>query len=72
MKIVTVLGGRPQFIKARVGGNDIALTSSLTEVLVHTGQHVDSNMLDVLNDRVLPFFKQHDIPILRVLRPGLF
>lgn len=47
MKILTVLGARPQFIKASVVSHAIAAASGLTEVLVHTGQHFDANMSDV-------------------------
>lgn len=46
-KIVTVLGARPQFIKASVVSHAIAQSSDLSEVLVHTGQHFDANMSDV-------------------------
>jgi UDP-GlcNAc3NAcA epimerase len=47
-KIVTVLGARPQFIKASVVSHAIAQQGgALQEVLVHTGQHFDSNMSDV-------------------------
>ncbi len=46
-KIVTVLGARPQFIKASVVSNAITKFHGLFEVLVHTGQHFDSNMSDV-------------------------
>lgn len=46
-KIVTVLGARPQFIKASVVSHAIAQTFALSEVLVHTGQHFDANMSDV-------------------------
>lgn len=46
-KIVTVLGARPQFIKASVVSHAIGQTDALTEVLVHTGQHFDVNMSDV-------------------------
>lgn len=46
-KIVTVLGARPQFIKASVVSHAIAETPNLSEVLVHTGQHFDANMSDV-------------------------
>lgn len=53
MKIVTVLGARPQFIKAI--GVSLALASlrsgggraAPTEVVVHTGQHYDSDMSDI-------------------------
>jgi UDP-GlcNAc3NAcA epimerase len=45
-KLVTVLGARPQFIKASVVSRAL-LESGLSEVLVHTGQHFDANMSDV-------------------------
>ena len=49
MKIVTVLGARPQFIKAsalsRVIGN--YPSKEVSEVIVHTGQHFDSNMSEI-------------------------
>jgi len=47
MKIVTILGARPQFIKASVVSLAIAQTPDLQEMLVHTGQHFDANMSDV-------------------------
>jgi UDP-GlcNAc3NAcA epimerase len=53
MKIVTVVGARPQFVKASVVS--AALKSICTEVLVHTGQHYDRNMSDV-------FFEELSIP----------
>lgn len=46
-KILTVIGARPQFIKASVVSHAISQTSGLTEVIVHTGQHFDANMSDV-------------------------
>jgi UDP-GlcNAc3NAcA epimerase len=47
-KIVTVLGARPQFIKASVVSHAITESGvALNEVLVHTGQHFDPNMSDV-------------------------
>ena len=46
-KILTVLGARPQFIKASVVSHAIGQTTGMREVLVHTGQHFDANMSDV-------------------------
>jgi len=46
-KIVTVLGARPQFIKASAVSDAIAKAGSLEEVVIHTGQHFDANMSDV-------------------------
>ncbi len=51
-KIVTVLGARPQFIKASVVSRALAQVSSVTEVLVHTGQHFDANMSKVFFDEL--------------------
>ena len=55
MKIITVIGARPQFIKAAVLSREIAKHPDITEILVHTGQHYDSNMSDV-------FFSELEIP----------
>lgn len=46
-KIVTILGARPQFIKASAVSATLAASDRLTEVVVHTGQHFDANMSDV-------------------------
>ncbi|THC42564.1 non-hydrolyzing UDP-N-acetylglucosamine 2-epimerase [Massilia sp. Mn16-1_5] len=46
-KIVTIIGARPQFIKASVVSAALAASDRLTEIVVHTGQHFDANMSDV-------------------------
>jgi len=45
--ILTVIGARPQFIKASVVSHAIAQQPDLQEILLHTGQHYDPNMSDV-------------------------
>lgn len=51
-KILTVLGARPQFIKASVVSHALKHSDQLQEVLVHTGQHFDENMSDVFFDEL--------------------
>lgn len=46
-KIMTVLGARPQFIKASMVSHAIRHSTRMQEVLVHTGQHFDANMSDI-------------------------
>ena len=46
-KIVTILGVRPQFIKASVVSEAFRRSDQLEEVVVHTGQHFDANMSEV-------------------------
>ncbi len=55
MKIITIVGARPQFIKAAVVSRAFREKGGIEEVILHTGQHFDSNMSDI-------FFKQMDIP----------
>ena len=55
MKIITVLGARPQFIKAATISREF-IKASVTEVIVHTGQHYDANMSQV-------FFDEMEIPV---------
>ncbi|MBK5208997.1 MAG: UDP-N-acetylglucosamine 2-epimerase (non-hydrolyzing) [Flavobacteriaceae bacterium] len=54
-KIVTILGARPQFIKAAVLSRIIAEHNAVEEVIVHTGQHYDANMSAI-------FFDEMEIP----------
>ena len=46
MKIVTIVGARPQFIKAAPVSRALKAMSGVREVVVHTGQHYDLNMSD--------------------------
>lgn len=54
MKVVTVVGARPQFIKAAAVSRAIGSypSNQLREVLVHTGQHYDENMSGVFFDEL--------------------
>ena len=47
MKIVTVLGARPQFIKAKVVSDALLKYDAIDEILVHTGQHYDEEMSNI-------------------------
>lgn len=55
-KIVTIIGARPQFIKAAVVSRALKqFASTAEEKIIHTGQHFDANMSDI-------FFEELDIP----------
>ncbi len=53
MKVLTIVGARPQFVKAAMVSR--ALRQQGSEYLVHTGQHYDENMSDI-------FFEELDLP----------
>jgi len=55
MRIATVIGARPQFIKAAVLSRLIQSRDDVTEILIHTGQHYDARMSDV-------FFEELALP----------
>jgi UDP-GlcNAc3NAcA epimerase len=55
VKIVSIVGARPQFIKSAAVSRVLRALPGAEEILVHTGQHYDRNMSDV-------FFSELDIP----------
>ncbi len=55
MKILTVIGARPQFVKAAAVSRELRKHKGIKETIVHTGQHFDKSMSDV-------FFEEMDIP----------
>lgn len=55
MKITTIIGARPQFIKAAVVSRALKEYANIKEVLIHTGQHFDADMSAV-------FFEELELP----------
>jgi len=55
VKVVTVIGARPQFIKLAPVSKYIRTVSDIEETVIHTGQHYDRNMSDI-------FFEELGIP----------
>lgn len=54
-KIVSIIGARPQFVKASVISRALRAQGEFEEILVHTGQHFDQNMSEI-------FFEEMEIP----------
>lgn len=52
MKLVTIIGARPQFIKAATVSRVVSGCDDINEVIVHTGQHYDNNMSQVFFDEL--------------------
>ncbi len=60
MKLFTIVGARPQFIKAAAVSRAIAEAGGIDEAIVHTGQHYDANMSDIFFDELgIPAPKRH-------------
>ena len=56
MRIVTIVGARPQFIKAAAVSRAISQVESISEIIIHTGQHFDNDMYNV-------FFEELKMPL---------
>ncbi len=52
MKILTIIGARPQFIKAAAVSHIFQQNNTIEELLVHTGQHYDASMSEVFFDEL--------------------
>ena len=65
LKIATVVGARPQFIKAATVSRAIGnhFSDQLNEVLIHTGQHFDKNMSDVFFEEMMIPAPQYNLAI---------
>ena len=65
-KILTILGARPQFIKAAVVSRAIAARGDMSEAILHTGQHFDANMSDVFSVGNLKLDRMDDLATIQV------
>ena len=69
MKIVTIVGARPQFIKAATVSRAIAQWNlqtdkdTITEMIIHTGQHFDHNMSQTFFDQLSIPAPKHNLNI---------
>lgn len=58
MKIVTIVGARPQFIKMAPLSREFSLHPEIEEWIVHTGQHFDENIFIESNKYVMVKLKK--------------
>ncbi len=56
VKIITIIGARPQFIKAAMTSKALSEHPDFNEIIIHTGQHYDANMSEI-------FFTELGIPV---------
>ena len=63
MKILTILGARPQFIKAATVSRVLKEYKEIKEIIVHTGQHFDANMSDIFFDQLTIPRPHHNLQI---------
>ena len=63
MKLATIIGARPQFIKAATVSRVVANRADIQEIIVHTGQHYDANMSDVFFDELAIPKPDHNLGI---------
>ncbi|EQM72356.1 non-hydrolyzing UDP-N-acetylglucosamine 2-epimerase [Stutzerimonas stutzeri] len=52
MKLLTIIGARPQFVKASVVSKALIERGEAAEIIVHTGQHFDENMSNIFFDQL--------------------
>jgi len=52
MKILTIVGARPQFIKAAIVSQEFQKHPKVSEIVIHTGQHFDANMSAVFFEQM--------------------
>lgn len=55
IKVITIVGARPQFVKAAALSREFMNNPNINEIIIHTGQHFDHNMSEI-------FFNELEIP----------
>ncbi len=63
IKVLTVVGARPQFVKAGALSRAFEKNDQIEEVIVHTGQHFDENMSDVFFEEMNIRKPKHNLHI---------
>ena len=66
-RIVTIVGTRPQFIKAATLSREIKNYDFIEEIIVHTGQHFDRNMSDIFFNELNISNPKYNLDMLDIL-----
>jgi len=62
-KLVTIVGARPQFIKAAMVSHHLKKVGAVKEILIHTGQHYDENMSSIFFEELEMSAPDHHLEI---------
>ncbi|HID38991.1 MAG TPA: UDP-N-acetylglucosamine 2-epimerase (non-hydrolyzing) [Calditrichaeota bacterium] len=63
MKLATIIGARPQFIKAATVSRIIKKIPEVNEIIIHTGQHYDRNMSQVFFEQLQISTPDYDLKV---------
>tara|TARA_Y100000591_G_scaffold328048_1_gene353705 strand:- start:46 stop:1110 length:1065 start_codon:yes stop_codon:yes gene_type:complete len=71
LRVATILGARPQFIKAALVSEKIKIQNNISEIIIHTGQHFDRNMSKIFFDEMNLSIPKYNLGVNRINFPKI-